>query len=218
MNKDLRDLGKLISGGKKDNEAEEHKIESNAKVVDCSALETWLEATLLSATVDKVPGTKESHGVKHHARGAISQQYGLDRVTLLNSGLSQASIAQLYRTLYVTSLGFHDTINTLVDKHADDMMIRSTRVTVRTKQSKQADAHTNAHLTKASLISAIWLTLSVLLESIQKQQHRLKIVAIQGEYEAKLKVQEAMHEDELREGREAATHLRDQLQKQQEEI
>jgi len=45
----------------------------------------------------------------------VSVEYGIDRLTLVNTGMSAKAIDKLYRSLFVTTIGFNKTVNEVVD-------------------------------------------------------------------------------------------------------
>jgi len=77
--------------------------------VDVNVLENWLNNTLKESEGYAIPGT-----VKRGTKGAeISGgkcayciEYGIDRLTLNNTGINNRTIDVLYRTFFINTLGF----------------------------------------------------------------------------------------------------------------
>ena len=83
-----------------------------SKPFDIHVLETWVNETLREAEYFDVRGTikrKPNEGTSNISVGkvqAVCMDYGIDRLTLNNTGISNESIDKLYRCLFSTTLGF----------------------------------------------------------------------------------------------------------------
>lgn len=102
----------------------------------------------------------------------------MDRLTLINSGLNTHVIDKLYRCLFVTTIGFHNTIKQVIEVQENSHMVEATNFSQisKTKGSTELKAKSDQqkrHNTKASLISALWRTFSVLMECTYKQEYQL---------------------------------------------
>lgn len=79
------------------------------KNCDINVLETWINETLQEAEYFGIPGVlkklKPGEGPSAGGRQATSTEYGIDRLTLLNTGISNENIDKLYRSFFVTSVG-----------------------------------------------------------------------------------------------------------------
>ena len=72
-------------------------------------IEEWLEETLNNVNELKIPG----HLLKTE-KIKITSQYGIDRLTLNKTGLSESTITRIYRCLFVYSTGFHQLLTSLL--------------------------------------------------------------------------------------------------------
>lgn len=79
------------------------------------------------------------------------------------------------------------------------------------KLSSQAEGGHMKHLTKASLVSAIWLAFSVLLEQSYKQDYKLEIMRIQEDHQRLMKDKQATWDQALLKERQAVAEFREQL-------
>jgi hypothetical protein len=123
-------------------------------------VETWINETLREAEYFSIPGIlkRERPGDGNGAGGRQSKcmEYGIDRLTLNNTGISNENIDKLYRSFFVTSVGLFSQMKSLVDQQADQMKLLEVRPETSDGQKR--------HLTKASLLSALWRVYTVLLE------------------------------------------------------
>lgn len=91
-------------------------------------------------------------------------EYGIDRLTLSNTGISNENIDKLYRSFFVTSVGLFSNLKELVAQQADMMKLL--------EKSETSDGK-KRHLTKASLLSALWRVYTVLLEYTYSQDYKM---------------------------------------------
>ena len=87
---ELSELGRLIPESFKAEAAEAWKLAPKAGRVDSNAMEVWLNQTLAEAGI--ASGEVDANQPISLERGGTSALYGIDRLTLLNSGLSQSAI------------------------------------------------------------------------------------------------------------------------------
>jgi hypothetical protein len=50
-------------------------------------------------------------------------EYGIDRLTLSNTGISNENIDKLYRSFFVTSVGLFSNLKQLIEQQADQMKL-----------------------------------------------------------------------------------------------
>ena len=81
----------------------EKKIKQADTNVSSRALETWINETLTDAYHLEIPGVI----VKPEHKLPIFR-YGIDRQTLVNSGVSPDEVDRIYRSLFVYSVGFFE--------------------------------------------------------------------------------------------------------------
>lgn len=120
----------------------------NAKV-----LETWLNETLADAEHLNIPGVI----LKPEHKNPVSR-YGIDRLTLTNAGIPNATVDRVFRCLFVYSVGFYEMIKKLI-------------------------AHCNK---KYSIITSIWKVFSVLLEYCCQSDYRMLISDITKQHEQEI--------------------------------
>ena len=106
--KEIADLDKLrTSRGSVGNIKKERE-----KNMDVNVLECWLNDTLKEAEANDVPGTikRINKGAGPSGGGKQSHciEYGIDRLTLNNTGISNPTINKLYRCMFVNTMGFFD--------------------------------------------------------------------------------------------------------------
>ena len=84
-----------------------------SKSFDINVLETWINETLREAEYFDVRGciqrTATEGGGSSASTGkvvTVCMDYGVDRLTLNNTGISNESIDKLYRCLFTTTMGF----------------------------------------------------------------------------------------------------------------
>lgn len=89
---EISELGRLIPESYKESAAEDFKLDPKAGRVDPNAMEVWLNETLAEAAILVQAGSGSGDFPNMVDRGGASAKYGVDRLTLLNSGLSQTAI------------------------------------------------------------------------------------------------------------------------------
>ena len=102
----------------------QEKLKKRAnKAVDPIALETWINDTLNEAEYFKVDGTVKRLNNARGQTGSFSSgmmfDYGIDRLTLNKSGVSNENVDRLYRQLFVTTTGFLQTVEDIVKDQAN---------------------------------------------------------------------------------------------------
>jgi hypothetical protein len=93
-------------------------------------------------------------------------------------------IDQTYRSLFVNTLGFFNTISALVHKHADCIKL-------------QQDFESR-HQTKGSLISSIWRVYQILMEFSYSTDYKAQIMTIIDESRKVLRDKEKVFDELLR--------------------
>ena len=61
--------------------------------------------------------------VKLNAANNKTLEYGIDRLTLVNTGLTNEDIDKLYRTLFVNTAGLFHQINEVIQKQSNNMRL-----------------------------------------------------------------------------------------------
>ncbi len=85
------------------------KIGASVAQVSNRALETWINETLTDAHHLEIPGvlTKPELANPIH-------RYGIDRNSLVNSGISAEEVDRIYRSLFVYSVGFFEMLKKIL--------------------------------------------------------------------------------------------------------
>ena len=121
--KEVSDLGKLIRTFAQ----KEHKIvkTSTSKNIHANVLEFWLNETLSEAKLLNLPGSILKNGENSGSSGkrGACVEFGVDRLTLLNTGISNEGVDKLYRSLFATTVGFYQIIKEVIDM-ADSNKLR----------------------------------------------------------------------------------------------
>ena len=73
--------------------------------ITSKVMETWINETLADAEHLDIPGVI----LKPEHKNPISR-YGIDRITLTNSGIPNHTVDRIYRCLFVYSVGFYELI------------------------------------------------------------------------------------------------------------
>lgn len=107
--REISELGKLMENSTKQNVNETVKLTAKANRIDSNILEFWLNDTLKEAKILNIPGCINSSG-KH-----ASNDFGIDRITLSNSGIPSESIDHLYRCLFTNTVGFYHNIRDVIN-------------------------------------------------------------------------------------------------------
>lgn len=90
--KEISELGRLIPESYKEGAAEDSKLAPKGGRVDSNAMEVWLNQTLAEAAIAGATSTGPAALPRSLDSGGASAHYGIDRLTLLNSGLCQPAI------------------------------------------------------------------------------------------------------------------------------
>jgi hypothetical protein len=112
--KEISEAGKILSEG------QESLMKKKAgKNFDVNVLETWINETLREAEYFGIPGVLKrdriGEGSGAGGRQSKSMEYGIDRLTLNNTGISNESIDKLYRSFYITSVGLFTQMKNLIN-------------------------------------------------------------------------------------------------------
>jgi hypothetical protein len=120
--KEISKMGKILTEGKESILVKKPNANFNQKV-----LETWINETLREAEYFQIPGIlkRERPGDGNGAGGRQSKcmEYGIDRLTLNNTGISNENIDKLYRSFFVTSVGLFTNLKELIEQQADQMKL-----------------------------------------------------------------------------------------------
>lgn len=123
--------------------------------IDHRIVEQWLNDTLSDAEHFKLPGVISK--IDH--QNPISR-YGIDRMTLTNAGIPNEDVNHLYRAMYVYSVGFFSLIRDTVEKSKEVYL-----------QSNEGQRH----VTKFSIVTALWRVFQILLEYTYRADYMLLI-------------------------------------------
>ncbi len=85
------------------------KIGASVAQVSNRALETWINETLTDAHHLEIPGVL----IKPELANPIPR-YGIDRNSLVNSGISAEEVDRIYRSLFVYSVGFFEMLKKIL--------------------------------------------------------------------------------------------------------
>jgi len=171
------------------------------KAVDPIALETWINDMLQESEFFEIRGTikrtKKAQGAAAGIASGLCFEYGIDRLTLNNSGISSESTDKLYRSFFVTTVGFLNTIKELLKEQADQNKLTN-GVHYQLKDVSPQDAikhekdqggvqdNQKCHKTKNSLLSAIWRVYGILMEYAHSTEHKLNMTSLQEENQKRL--------------------------------
>ena len=168
----------------------EKKFKGDKSQVSNRVLETWINETLTDAFHLEIPGvlTKPEHKNPIH-------RYGIDRSTLITSGLSTEEVDRIYRSLFVYSVGFFELLK---------------KILATTQKNYQ-------------IITTIWKVFQVLLEYCCKTDYRILIAEITDKHHKeteeierifKAKIQEKVDTEKvLKQNMETMRDYNDQLEK-----
>ena len=153
-------------------------------------LETWINNTIADAAALSVPGQV----VKEDSRLPL-MRYGIDRTSLLKSGLQAQEVDRLYRSLFVYSIGFYQLIQKILE-------------------------HTNK---KYTIVTGVWKVYAILLEyccqldyqmiiTTLNLEKREEIEQLESDFQSQLAKME-VHERELEENIESIREHLEGVQK-----
>lgn len=131
----------------------EKKIKQADTNVSSRALETWINETLTDAYHLEIPGVI----VKPEHKLPIFR-YGIDRQTLVNSGVSPDEVDRIYRSLFVYSVGFFEFLKKILQSTMKNYQI----------------------------ITSIWKVYQVLLEYCCKTDYRILIAELTDRHHAEV--------------------------------
>ena len=130
------------------------RVLKSGATMNAKVLETWLNETLGDAEHLNIPGVI----LKPEHKNPVSR-YGIDRLTLTNAGIPNATVDRVFRCLFVYSVGFYEMIKKLI-------------------------SHCNR---KYTIIISIWKVFSVLLEYCCQSDYRMLISDITKQHEVEIK-------------------------------
>ena len=143
------------------------------KNVNANVLEFWLNETLGEAQLQSLPsGIKKAPTSSSSSKRSVCIDLGVDRLTLLATGISNEGIDKLYRCLFATTVGFYDQLQEVVEQQSDAAKLRAGNYPAQGSAGAagggaagaDADAGQKRHSTKASILTALWRVLALLLE------------------------------------------------------
>ena len=108
-------------------------------------LETWINNTIADASALNIPGQV----VKEDSRLPL-MRFGIDRTSLLKSGLQAQEVDRLYRSLFVYSIGFYQLIQKILE-------------------------HTNK---KYTIVTGVWKVYAILLEYCCQLDYQMIITTL----------------------------------------
>ena len=94
---------------------EEKKIYLDSYKASTWDIETWLNETLAECEHLDIPGI-----ILEPQNKKPTMRYGVDRMELFNSGLSNEMIDRMYRQLFVHSFGFFETMKNSLSQLGKD--------------------------------------------------------------------------------------------------
>jgi hypothetical protein len=155
-------------------------------------LETWINNTIADASALNIPGQV----VKEDSRLPL-MRFGIDRTSLLKSGLQAQEVDRLYRSLFVYSIGFYQLIQKILE-------------------------HTNK---KYTIVTGVWKVYAILLEyccqldyqmiiTTLNLEKREEIEQLESDFQSQINKME-LHEKELEEN---ITNVRLQLEEVQKDL
>ena len=100
---------KLQRAGSADQNSQTERVLKGGAKLNAKALETWLNETLADAEHLNIPGVI----LKPEHKNPVSR-YGIDRLTLTNAGIPNATVDRVFRCLFVYSVGFYEMIKKLI--------------------------------------------------------------------------------------------------------
>lgn len=131
----------------------EKGFRGETSTVNNRVLETWINETLQDAQHLDIPGII----LKPEYMMPINR-YGIDRFTMMNSGLSQEDVDRIYRCLFVYSVGFFEMLKSVL-------------------------AQTEKNF---STVTAIWKVFQVLLEYCCKTDYKIMMAEVSTKYQESL--------------------------------
>ena len=95
--------------------------------LDVNILENWLNNTLKEAEGYGLPGI-----IKRDIKGAgvgggkcaYCIDYGIDRLTLNNTGINNRTIDVLYRTFFINTAGFYRSLEDAISEQANEIKMK----------------------------------------------------------------------------------------------
>jgi len=142
------------------------------KNINANVLEFWLNETLGEAQLQSLPsGIKKAPTSSSSSKRSVCIDLGVDRLTLLATGISNEGIDKLYRCLFATTVGFYHQLQEVVEQQSDAAKLRAANCPAQVlagagggAAGADADAGQKRHSTKASILTALWRVLALLLE------------------------------------------------------
>ena len=127
-------------------------------------LETWINNTIADASALNIPGQV----VKEDSRLPL-MRFGIDRTSLLKSGLQAQEVDRLYRSLFVYSIGFYQLIQKILE-------------------------HTNK---KYTIVTGVWKVYAILLEYCCQLDYQMIITTLNLEKREEIEQLESDFQSQL---------------------
>lgn len=141
-------------------------------------MESWIEETLTEAEHLEIPSVI----IKPQHKKPIAR-YKIDRLTLIEGGISEETIDRIYRSLFVYSVGFHQLIKSCLQ-------------------------HTG---NRYEIITAIWKVFTILLEYSCKLDYQMVVDQVAVQNEQKISQMEKDHQDEMEDMKEDEKMMKNEM-------
>ena len=126
--KECSDVGKMKCQPGEGHQQDGTFLKDDNKL-DVNILENWLNNTLKAAENFQIPGVIKRNiqgsGPSNGGKCSHCIEYGIDRLTLNNTGISNCTIDQLYRQLFNNTLGFFNSLEDIMKQQANDFKMRN---------------------------------------------------------------------------------------------
>eukprot|EP00347_Sterkiella_histriomuscorum_P005529 403356266 len=178
----------------------QHLVDSFPKIsVDHRIIEQWLNDTLSDAEHYKLPGVI----LKVDHQNPITR-YGIDRMTLTNAGIPNEEVNHLYRAMFVYSVGFFNLIRDITEKSKEVYL--------------QSNEKQHRHVTKFSIVTAVWKVYQILLEYTYRSDYQLLINRIQENFKVEKEQREKEFEEILQDYKKTEYQLQLQIKNLQSDL
>lgn len=187
-----RELSKMYSN-LNPKQGKERFSNKASKSFDINVLETWINETLREAEYFDVPGSirrnaTEGGGGSTGRVQTVCMDYGIDRLTLNNTGISNESIDKIYRSLFTTTVGFFSQLKEILQQQSDHLKLTQSKVVGHgiDRVPEGSFEGQKRHATKASLLTALWRVYSILTEFAYSTEYKLQMAEIQQDNKTKM--------------------------------
>ena len=149
------------------------KDEIKKGAMDINNIEMWINKTLKESDF-----INAAHDKLRNNNANAMADYGVDRQSLESCGLLTSQIDNLYRAYFIHVIGFFTQIEDCVRQFGTKIISNS----LLGRQAKKQ----NPHITKSSLISALWKVFSILVEFAFQNRYKLQIITVEEEFKAQI--------------------------------